>query len=40
MLNQLKTQKLISSNVRRKELKLQDQMDNINNIKMRKNKKN
>ncbi len=38
MLNWLKTQKLISSNVRRKELKRQDQMDNIKNIKMRKKK--
>lgn len=40
MLNWLKAQKLISSNRRRKELRLQDQMDNTNNIKMRKNKKN
>lgn len=38
--NWLKSQKLISSNIRRKELRLQDQMDNTSNIKMRKNKKN
>lgn len=37
MLNWLKAQELISSNLRRKEPRLQDQMENTNNIKMRKN---